>query len=202
MLDLAVAFFCSMGIESVVNEKAGRSAGLHDGMCSACEMAVVWMENQLRQNQTQDRILDYLNEVKSPVAIIFSCCLIQNADWLTDSFASVSQAQWENQLLTVESFLPCLQSPSQLVAKCLTSPPMRYALKWILTVILSYACLVQHLSNRKRKKKQEVLLYLRLWVVGFSQSFLFFQWIFSNIQCVKLQVDVWILFGFFQLCSF
>ncbi|KAK6796486.1 hypothetical protein RDI58_004187 [Solanum bulbocastanum] len=53
----------SMGIESVVIEKAGRSAGPHDGMCSACEMAVIWMENQLRQNQTQDRILDYVNEL-------------------------------------------------------------------------------------------------------------------------------------------
>ncbi|KAG5620656.1 hypothetical protein H5410_005874, partial [Solanum commersonii] len=53
----------SMGIESVVNEKAGRSAGPHDGMCSACEMAVIWMENQLRQNQTQDRILDYMNKL-------------------------------------------------------------------------------------------------------------------------------------------
>ncbi|KAF3613903.1 Aspartic proteinase [Capsicum annuum] len=53
----------SMGIESVVDEKAGRSAGLHDGMCSACEMAVIWMENQLRQNQTQDSILNYVNEL-------------------------------------------------------------------------------------------------------------------------------------------
>lgn len=54
---------CSMGIESVVDEKAGKSAGLHDAMCSACEMAVVWMQNQLRKNQTQDRILNYVNEV-------------------------------------------------------------------------------------------------------------------------------------------
>ncbi|XP_016500121.2 aspartic proteinase-like [Nicotiana tabacum] len=53
----------SMGIESVVDEKAGRSTGLQDGMCSACEMAVIWMENQLRQNQTQDRILNYVNEL-------------------------------------------------------------------------------------------------------------------------------------------
>ncbi|CAN4124179.1 unnamed protein product [Withania somnifera] len=52
----------SMGIQSVVDEKAGRSAGQHDGMCSACEMAVIWMENQLRQNQTQDSILNYVNE--------------------------------------------------------------------------------------------------------------------------------------------
>ncbi|KAA8515528.1 hypothetical protein F0562_018861 [Nyssa sinensis] len=54
----------SMGIESVVDEKNGaRSAGLSDAMCSACEMTVVWMQNQLKQNQTQDRILNYVNEL-------------------------------------------------------------------------------------------------------------------------------------------
>lgn len=46
-----------------MDEKDGRSAGLGDAMCSACEMAVVWMQNQLRRNQTQDRILNYVNEV-------------------------------------------------------------------------------------------------------------------------------------------
>ena len=56
----------SMGIESVVDENNGRSSGiLHDAMCPACEMAVVWMQNQLLQNQTQDRILNYVNEVTS-----------------------------------------------------------------------------------------------------------------------------------------
>ena len=54
-----------MGIESVVDGKTGgRSAGVHDAMCSSCEMAVVWIQNQLRHNQTQDRILDYVNEVE------------------------------------------------------------------------------------------------------------------------------------------
>ncbi|KAG9145198.1 hypothetical protein Leryth_008972 [Lithospermum erythrorhizon] len=53
----------SMGIESVVDAKSGRSSGLHDAMCSACEMAVVWMKNQLKQNQTQDRLLNYVNEL-------------------------------------------------------------------------------------------------------------------------------------------
>ncbi|KAL7130324.1 hypothetical protein ABFS83_13G126100 [Erythranthe nasuta] len=53
----------SAGIESVVDEKDGRSSGLGDAMCSACEMAVVWMQNQLRRNQTQDRILNYVNEL-------------------------------------------------------------------------------------------------------------------------------------------
>ncbi|PSS24819.1 Aspartic proteinase [Actinidia chinensis var. chinensis] len=54
----------STGIESVVDGKnGGRSAGVHDAMCSSCEMAVVWIQNQLRQNQTQDHILDYVNEL-------------------------------------------------------------------------------------------------------------------------------------------
>ncbi|XAR53802.1 Phytepsin [Bertholletia excelsa] len=54
----------SMGIESVVDAKnGGLSSGLQDAMCTACEMTVVWMQNQLRQNQTQDRILNYVNEL-------------------------------------------------------------------------------------------------------------------------------------------
>ncbi|KAF7831345.1 aspartic proteinase A1-like [Senna tora] len=54
----------SMGIESVVNEKAGKShGGGHDAMCSTCEMAVVWMQNQLKENQTQERIIGYVNEL-------------------------------------------------------------------------------------------------------------------------------------------
>ncbi|KAI4306114.1 hypothetical protein L6164_029422 [Bauhinia variegata] len=54
----------SMGIESVVDESAGKShPGLHDAMCSSCEMAVVWMQNQLTQNQTQEHILNYVNEL-------------------------------------------------------------------------------------------------------------------------------------------
>ncbi|GLT83574.1 hypothetical protein SLE2022_018540 [Rubroshorea leprosula] len=54
----------SMGIASVVDEKNQKaSGGLRDTMCSTCEMAVVWMQNQLRQNQTQDRILNYINEL-------------------------------------------------------------------------------------------------------------------------------------------
>lgn len=56
----------SMGIETVVDEKSGlkSSGGLGDATCNVCEMTVVWMQNQLRQNQTQERILNYVNEVK------------------------------------------------------------------------------------------------------------------------------------------
>lgn len=58
---------CSAGIRSVVDEmNVGKtSSGLTDDpMCSVCEMAVVWMQNRLRQNETQERILNYVNEVK------------------------------------------------------------------------------------------------------------------------------------------
>ena len=57
-------YFSSMGIESVVDEKNGeKSSGQHDAGCTACEMAVVWMQSQLRLNETQERILDYVNQV-------------------------------------------------------------------------------------------------------------------------------------------
>ncbi|WMV33770.1 hypothetical protein MTR67_027155, partial [Solanum verrucosum] len=92
---------------------------------------VIWMENQLRQNQTQDRILDYLNEVKSCHYLLF-----HTDCQLTDSFVSVSQAQWENQLLTVESFLPYLQSPSQIGVKM--------QLAFLLRLPLHSACSILH----------------------------------------------------------
>ncbi|KAL0654201.1 hypothetical protein Bca4012_096892 [Brassica carinata] len=54
----------SMGIESVVDkENAKSSSGVGDAACSACEMAVVWIQSQLRQNMTQERILDYINDL-------------------------------------------------------------------------------------------------------------------------------------------
>lgn len=55
--------FYSTGIESVVDDNNGKSNGVGDARCSTCEMAVVWMQNQLRQNKTQDVIMNYVNEV-------------------------------------------------------------------------------------------------------------------------------------------
>lgn len=53
-----------MKIESVLNDKDGRSAGsFSDALCSACEMAVSWMQDELKQNKTQEYIIDYVNEV-------------------------------------------------------------------------------------------------------------------------------------------
>ncbi|KAL9690653.1 hypothetical protein QQ045_011059 [Rhodiola kirilowii] len=54
----------SMVIESVVEKNNGKSSkGVHDATCSACEMAVVWIQSQLKKNMTEDRILDYANQL-------------------------------------------------------------------------------------------------------------------------------------------
>ncbi|WCJ32959.1 Aspartic proteinase [Euphorbia peplus] len=50
----------SKGIESVVDKEIQRDAG---GMCVACEMAVVWMQNQLKKNKTREYVLNYANQV-------------------------------------------------------------------------------------------------------------------------------------------
>ncbi|KAI4383249.1 hypothetical protein MLD38_009112 [Melastoma candidum] len=53
-----------MGIESVVNKNTQKSSGgVNDAMCNACEMAVVWMQNQLRRNETEEQILNYVNQL-------------------------------------------------------------------------------------------------------------------------------------------
>ncbi|EOA34173.1 hypothetical protein CARUB_v10021675mg [Capsella rubella] len=54
----------SMGIESVVDKETAKlSNGLRGAGCPACEMAVVWIQSQLRQNMTQERIVNYVNEM-------------------------------------------------------------------------------------------------------------------------------------------
>ncbi|GAU35494.1 hypothetical protein TSUD_384490 [Trifolium subterraneum] len=50
----------SMGIESVVQPTSRvSSGGRQDAACSVCEMVVVWMQNQLKQNQTKERMINY-----------------------------------------------------------------------------------------------------------------------------------------------
>ncbi|KAG5054018.1 hypothetical protein JHK85_006528 [Glycine max] len=53
-----------VGIKSVVDENERKSSGDHHGAaCPTCEMAIVWMQNQLSRNQTQDQILSYINQL-------------------------------------------------------------------------------------------------------------------------------------------
>ncbi|KAK6269619.1 hypothetical protein POUND7_006724 [Theobroma cacao] len=54
----------SMSVESVVDKNAQKSSGgVHNSMCSACEMTISWIQNQLKQNQTLDHVLNYINEL-------------------------------------------------------------------------------------------------------------------------------------------
>ncbi|KAL0919051.1 hypothetical protein M5K25_011119 [Dendrobium thyrsiflorum] len=54
----------SAGIKSVVDEQNIDSSSRNaDLFCTACELAVVWIKNQLRQNQTEELILNYANEL-------------------------------------------------------------------------------------------------------------------------------------------
>ena len=46
----------------VEKEEEGTSAG-ETLFCAACEMAVVWMKNQLRQEGTKEAVLSYVNQV-------------------------------------------------------------------------------------------------------------------------------------------
>nr|XP_043620507.1 cyprosin-like [Erigeron canadensis] len=51
-------------IENVVDENNGRSSGVDDDeMCNFCQMAVVWMENQIRRNVTEEQIINYVDKL-------------------------------------------------------------------------------------------------------------------------------------------
>ncbi|KAL8209155.1 hypothetical protein R6Q57_008567 [Mikania cordata] len=53
----------SMIIESVVDKNNGKSSDVHDEICSLCEMAVVWMQNQIKRNETEDQIINYVDQL-------------------------------------------------------------------------------------------------------------------------------------------
>ncbi|XVF31531.1 hypothetical protein REPUB_Repub16aG0153700 [Reevesia pubescens] len=52
------------GIKTVVDKEnmEGLSAG-DKVLCTACQMTVIWIQNQLRQKETKDKVLDYVNEL-------------------------------------------------------------------------------------------------------------------------------------------
>lgn len=64
------------GIKSVTEKKEDEHLQV-DLLCTACEMAVVWIENQLRLNKTRERILNYANElcerIPSPIGSVVDC---------------------------------------------------------------------------------------------------------------------------------
>ncbi|KAL3515863.1 hypothetical protein ACH5RR_022765 [Cinchona calisaya] len=51
-------------IKSVVDENKEEGASVGESpMCTACEMAVVWIQNQLKQKGTKEKVLAYVNQL-------------------------------------------------------------------------------------------------------------------------------------------
>lgn len=61
------------GIASVVEKDQSHSLR-EDPLCTVCEMAVVWAQNQLSQNRTKEQIDAYLNQVVKISATSFGGC--------------------------------------------------------------------------------------------------------------------------------
>ncbi|XP_074585513.1 aspartic proteinase-like [Curcuma longa] len=55
--------YVSTDIQSVVEKEKREASANGNVLCTACEMAVVWIENQLRKNQSKERILAYVNQL-------------------------------------------------------------------------------------------------------------------------------------------
>lgn len=51
----------SPGIKTVV-DKANEKSG-DDVVCTACELTVIWVQNQLKQTRTKDRVLNYVTQL-------------------------------------------------------------------------------------------------------------------------------------------
>ncbi|MGI4370265.1 pepsin-like aspartyl protease, partial [Klebsiella pneumoniae] len=54
----------SSNIKQVVEEENKEDVGLGDDLfCAACQMLVVWVQNQLKQKNTKDQVFDYVNQL-------------------------------------------------------------------------------------------------------------------------------------------
>ncbi|KAH9606259.1 hypothetical protein KSS87_020094 [Heliosperma pusillum] len=56
--------YISAGIETVVERenRKNTTSGI-DLLCTACEMSVAWIQNQLKQSKTKDVVIDYVNKL-------------------------------------------------------------------------------------------------------------------------------------------
>ncbi|GAA0154531.1 aspartic protease [Lithospermum erythrorhizon] len=53
----------SSNIAMVVDKENGASTVHDSALCTACEMAVVWMQSQLKQQGTKEKVLEYVNQL-------------------------------------------------------------------------------------------------------------------------------------------
>ncbi|KAI7752076.1 hypothetical protein M8C21_003758, partial [Ambrosia artemisiifolia] len=53
----------SMLIESVVDKNNGKSSSIQDHICSLCESAVIWVENKIKRNETEQDIINHVDQL-------------------------------------------------------------------------------------------------------------------------------------------
>lgn len=55
---------CSSDIEMVVDKENKEGTSARESLlCTACEMAVVWMQSELKQEEVKEKVLEYVNQV-------------------------------------------------------------------------------------------------------------------------------------------
>lgn len=58
----------------VTENKQSEMSATDTPLCSSCQMLVIWVQNQLKQKATKERVFNYVNQV-SP--LILSCLQAQ-----------------------------------------------------------------------------------------------------------------------------
>lgn len=80
-------------IETMVDRENRKSTSVGDDyLCTACEMAVAWIQNQLRQEETKEQVLNYVNKLCDAIPSpneesIIDCDAIPNLPNVTFSIA-------------------------------------------------------------------------------------------------------------------
>lgn len=55
----------SAGIEMVTEKEQMELSARDTPLCSSCQMLVLWIQNQLREKETKDKVFNYVNQISS-----------------------------------------------------------------------------------------------------------------------------------------
>lgn len=83
---------CSKIIKEVVQSESARESKVgEDLFCSACETAALWIHTKLLQNNTKERIFEYINKVRtiSSLGFWYQFCLSHKSWMITNVFTRV-----------------------------------------------------------------------------------------------------------------
>ncbi|KAL8527671.1 hypothetical protein ACS0TY_005495 [Phlomoides rotata] len=109
----------SSNIEMVVDKENAEGKSLGDNpLCTACEMAVVWMKNQLNNDEVKERVLEYANQVCERIPSpggesLIDCNEMPNMPNVTFTIGKKSYVLTPEQVRFVHSIL--LDSPIDLI---------------------------------------------------------------------------------------